>query len=1098
MFLSESRLRGMEANLIKSVREGKPCSAFSLPFGAKIYLSSLFKEFVLYVVPDYLTAKTAAAQLAKLRGSCPLVLAADEAVLSVKAAAGGTAEKRMAALFAILTGEAGCAVAYAEAVIQKYPDPNAFIDNIVHIAAGAEIKPEVLTQALSAAGYRRTELAEGPGQFSRRGDILDVFALNEAEPARVDFFGDFVESIKYFDPATGLSGNRLPHIDICPCADAFSQNGAEVFIGEYLPQKSVVVFDGAKQIADTAEAHRSEYFNRLKSLKEYPEGAEGRLFAPIEVFSIFDNGKYKRLSFYPFGAAQMTNDKGQLTNDVICQLPVVSCQFKATPSLRYQKDFAALAKDVKNWRLSGYTVALACRDAALCADVKGRLAESGMTLEVLREPVIPQNDGAFIVPVEFDNGFLFHDSKLAVVGTYDIVSRPKSVLKRRGGKDIFTEARVGDYVVHAVHGIGRCAGVTRLSGTLGSKDYVVVEYRGGDTLYVPIDQMGNLSRYSGAENAPPLNKIGGAEFARLKERVKASVKELAFDLLELYGERSAAKGVKYGDDGEMIKAFEDSFPYDETDDQLKSCEEIFADMEAGKVMDRLVCGDVGYGKTEVALRAAFKTVLGGRQTAFIAPTGILSNQHYHTAKARFEPFGVRVVCLNRFRTAAEQADAIAKLKSGAADIVCGTHRVLSADVGFNNLGLLILDEEQRFGVGDKEKIKLLKKDVNVLTLTATPIPRTLHLSLTGIRDISVLAEPPDGRIPPRTFVAEYSEELLIDAANREIARGGQVFIVFNRIEKIFAYAHTVAAALPDARISVAHGRMNAAELEDAVQSFYDGESDILISTTIIENGIDLPRANTLIVCDSDRLGLSQLYQLRGRVGRSDRLAYAYFTYESGKLLTENAYKRLEAVLEFTEFGSGFKIAARDLEIRGAGEILGARQHGHIEKVGYDMYCKLLAEAVAEAGGRLADRETDAKLESDLDAYIPDTYIGSDAGRMRLYQRIGALRTLKEREKLLAELADVYGAPPSPVRNLVDSGILRAFAARIGASRAVLKKSEGRLEFDSFARVTDKISSAVVAFSHCCVLKPDQHPVIIFKPVPSGTVYESVMKFLLRC
>ncbi|MDR1093419.1 MAG: transcription-repair coupling factor [Clostridiales bacterium] len=1137
-------MRGQEAQLIQAVREGQPCSAFGLPSGAKLYLAALFKEFVLYVAPDYLAAKAAAAQISKLRGGdCPLIAAKDETVLSVRAAGGGTTERRMSALFALVSGGARAAVTYAEALLQKFPDPSDFIDNAVHIAGGAEIKPETLIRALASAGYRRVEMVEAAGQFACRGDILDVFAVNMDEPVRADFFGDFVESVKSFDRATGLSGRALAHADVCPCVDTFGEKRPECALPAYLPANSVVVFDGVKPITDTAAAHYKEYLNRLKALREYPAGAENRLFAPADALGFFDKGNFKRLNFDAFGGnAQLSdspqstvhspqlkdgvpraNDRGHVRNDdktnkpetVDCALCTVHCEtppdnpsqfsilnsqfhFRPSPAFRYQRDFSELAGDVKRWRLSGYTVVLAGRDKKLCEDIRGRLVECGMTLETLASPALPARaEGAFILPVELDGGFLFHDSKLAVIGTYDLVVRPKTVLKRRGGKDVFTEARVGDFVVHAVHGVGRCAGVAKLSGGFGTKDYVVVEYRGGDKLYVPIDQMGSLSRYSGSENAPPLNKIGGAEFARLKERVRASVKELAFDLLKLYGERDAAKGFRYADNDELIKAFEDSFPYDETDDQLKACEEIFADMKAGKVMDRLVCGDVGYGKTEVALRAAFKTVAEGRQVAFIAPTGILSNQHYNTAKARFEPFGVRVECLNRFRSAKEQAETVEKLKDGRADIVCGTHRVLSADVGFKSLGLLILDEEQRFGVGDKEKIKLLKKDVNVLTLTATPIPRTLHMSLTGIRDISVLSEPPDGRLPPRTYVAEYSDELLIDAANREFARGGQVFIVYNRVEKIFAYASAAAAALPAARIAVAHGQMNARELEDAVQSFYEGRSDVLISTTIIENGIDLPRANTLIVCGADRLGLAQLYQLRGRVGRSDRLAYAYFTYESGKLLTEGAYKRLETILEFTEFGSGFKIAARDLEIRGAGEVLGARQHGHIEKVGYDMYCKLLAEAVAEAGGKAAADEPDTKLESDLDAYIPDAYIGDDAGRMRLYQRIGALRALKEREKLLAELADVYGPPPLPVQNLVNSGLLRAFAARAGAAKAVLKRKEGRLEFDSFSRVTDKVSAAVAAFSHCCVLKADKSPVILFKPVSAGSVYENVTRFLIK-
>jgi transcription-repair coupling factor (superfamily II helicase) len=856
-------------------------------------------------------------------------------------------------------------------------------------------------------------------------------------------------------------------------------------LDEYLPPDTAVVWDGAKRIADIAAALAAEYRARLSSSVTAAEAAEEE--APFTAEQLFSRlNRFKRLSFC------VSAEGGGIFK------PERVFGFRPVPPFRYRNAPAALVEDILRWRIGGYTVVLAARDEEGARGLEKAVADAGLTLTVKRGAVRADESGAFIVPFELESGFIFHDSKLVVIGTYELMPRRASVLRRRAGKGVFTEARVGDYVVHAVHGIGKCAGITKLSGAgAGAKDYIVVEYKGGDRLYVPAEQTGNLSRYSGGDQTPPLNRIGGAEFARLVARAKASVKKLAFDMARLYGQRGTAEGVRYSPDDELLRAFADTFPYEETDDQLRCIEEVLSDMRAGKVMDRLVCGDAGNGKTEVALRAAFKTVSEGYQVAFIAPTGILSNQHFQTCLDRFSPFGIRTECLNRFRSDKEQAATVARLAGGECDVVCGTHRILSADVRFKNLGLLILDEEQRFGVADKEKIKLLRRNVNVLSLTATPIPRTLHMSLSGIRDISVLETPPEGRLPVQTYTAAYSDALVTDAARRELARGGQVFIVFNRIDRIFAYADEVRALLPGARIAVAHGRQDERELEDAVAAFYAGSVDILISTIIIENGIDLPRANTLIVTDADKLGLAQLYQLRGRVGRSDRLAYAYFTYEEDKALTENAYKRLEAIAEFADAGSGFKIAMRDLEIRGAGEVLGARQHGHMEKVGYDMYCKLLSEAVAELSGVAVAAPADCTIESDLDAYIPAAYIEDDAGRMRLYQRIGALKTLREREDLIRELTDVYGAPGNSVLNLINSGVARAFACGAGITRAVMRRDGGRLEFDCAARVTERVLKALTEFSDRCILKTDTPPVILFRPPTLGSAYGDIMKFLIR-
>ena len=1079
--ITEKDFAGEEGNLIRAVREGIPSSAFSLSQSQKIHLASVFSQtnFLLFVAADFFAAGNAHKQLSMILGgeSVAYIAAKDDVLLPVRTL-GERLAKRLSGLYGAAAGSIRAAVVEVEGLMHRFPSYDNFVDGIINIRAGGEIAPQTAAAALVKNGYRRDDVAESRGKFSLRGDILDIFPVQSAKPLRLEFFGDTVESIRYYDPATLLSGERTDKVSIAPAADLF--NG-ETFpsgsLADYLPNNTVVFFDETKQIVDALNGQYAEFNGRLKTLfekeRDRGEDAAKQIYPQSEIFSQFD--KFRRIACH----------KITTSNNIF--KPAAVFNFKTPPPLRYHNDFAQLAKDIDAWSHNGYRVLICGRDAALCKDIRDRLFEFGKSV------------GAnCIIEQELESGFIWHGGKLAAVGTYDIIAKPKTVIARRRGADVFTEARVGDYVVHSVHGIGRCEGVTRLSGTgAGTKDYVTVAYADGAKLYVPIEQMSSLSRYGGGEHEPKLNKLGGAEFARLKEKVKAAVKKMAFDLLNLYNERKDLKGYKYSEEDELLRAFEDSFPFEETDDQLKCVQDILSDMRQGKIMDRLVCGDVGYGKTEVALRAAFKTITEGRQVAFIAPTSILSQQHFNTCVQRFAPFGVRVEQLNRFAGDKEQAAAVGRLKAGTGDIACGTHRILSKDVEFKNLGLLILDEEQRFGVEDKEKIKNLKKEVNVLTLTATPIPRTLHMSLTGIRDISVLETPPEGRVPVQTYVTEYTDSLLKDAVYREKARGGQVFVVYNRVETIYKFAKNAADILGgDIRISVAHGRMNENELEQQIKDFYDNKTDVLIATTIIENGIDLPNANTMIICDADRLGLAQLYQLRGRVGRSSRFAYAYFTYADGKALTENAYKRLDAVMEFTELGSGFKIAMRDLEIRGAGNVLGAEQHGHMQKVGYDMYCKLLKEAVGELSGRAAGgEERETKLETDLDAYIPQSYIEDDAGRMRLYQRIGALRGLKEREQLIKEVADIYGEPNAAVQNLINSGMIRGLAANIGASRVIMKARAGAVEFDNIKAITENIGKALNEFKGVCVLKAGNLPTIVFE---TGNIYGNVLKFLHKC
>jgi len=620
-----------------------------------------------------------------------------------------------------------------------------------------------------------------------------------------------------------------------------------------------------------------------------------------------------------------------------------------------------------------------------------------------------------------------------------------------------------------------------LSGNFGTKDYVVVKYRDNDKLYVPTTQMDLLSRFSGVDVPKKLSKIGGADFSAVKERVRESIKKIAINLLELYAKREKIKGYPFSEDNYLQKEFENAFPYTETEDQLTSIQEIKSDMEKPKVMDRLLCGDVGFGKTEVALRACFKAIMDGKQVAFVAPTTILSEQHYNTAKARMYDYGVSIEVLNRFKTKQQTEKILKGISDGTVDLVCGTHRVFSKDVEFKNLGLIVLDEEQKFGVEDKEKLKNKYPNIDVLTLSATPIPRTLNMSLTGIRDISVISTPPSERLPIQTYITEYTDSLVSDAISRELARDGQVFILFNSVEKIYGFAEKIRKIVPYANISIAHGQMPSKALENVFFDFYSRKSDILICTTIIESGVDIENANTLIVIDADKLGLSQLYQIRGRVGRGSRMAYAYFTYEYSKVLSEDAYKRLDAMSEFCEFGSGFKLAMRDLEIRGGGNIFGAEQSGHLQKVGYDLYSRMLSDAIKELKGEKIDSKKDVLIKVALDAYVPDTYVATSEDRMVVYKRISTVDSIESIEKLKSELVSVYGEIPKVVLSLIDISLVRQLASKLGAIEVSSFGAEVDIVFENATDITTNsdLAETIFKFRMSCSIDLSSRPLIKF-------------------
>ena len=714
----------------------------------------------------------------------------------------------------------------------------------------------------------------------------------------------------------------------------------------------------------------------------------------------------------------------------------------------YAGQLRTLQKDIAAWKEKKYRIFLLSGGASRGRRLEGSLRELGERAVFSEMDTAPAPGEAVILPATLSRGFILEDCGVAVVSDADIWGEGyrKSKSRRTAGERIstFSDLKTGDYVVHEDHGVGIYRGITRIQSEGAWRDYLLIQYDGNDKLYVPVDQLDRVQRYIGNPNQPPkLNRLGGGEWARQKGKVRESLKTLAFDLKALYAERSQRTGYAFGQETAWQREFEDEFPYELTADQAQSVREITRDMESDRNMDRLLCGDVGYGKTEVSLRAAFKAVVDNKQVALLAPTTILVQQHYNTICKRFQHTGARVDFISRFRSPKEQKEALARLASGDTDIIVGTHRLLAKDVKFKDLGLLIVDEEQRFGVAHKETIKNIKKQVDVLTLSATPIPRTLHMSMTGIRDMSVLETPPEERVPVQTVVAEYSDALIRDAILRETGRGGQVYFLYNRVRSIGQFYDRLKALVPEARIGVAHGQMKEHALEDVMMDFYAGSYDVLLCTTIIENGLDVPSANTLIVYDAERFGLSQLYQLRGRVGRSSRQAYAYFTVRPDHILTETAQQRLQAIREFTEFGAGFRIAMRDLEIRGAGNILGPEQHGHLATVGYDMYCRLMEETLNEVQGRQTARELDTRVDLRVDAYLPSDYVEDERQRMEMYKRISAVLTDEDRSDIMDELTDRYGDVPVQAETLLDVSQLRALCNRLGISQ-VTRSREGPL------------------------------------------------------
>ena len=928
-----------------------------------------------------------------------------------------------------------------------------------------------------------------PGQFSVRGGIIDIYSLTEENPWRIELWGDEIDSIRSFDAESQRSLENLDEITIYPAVEKVGEKEMVSFLEYFSREKSILFLDEPNHLVEKGMAVEEEY---LQSRKHREEKGEQKL--PNNWLCRFDTLQ-KALNQYncaAFCALEPKRGKWKITEKFDVTVKTVNS---------YNSSFELLVKDLLQYKKQGFQIALLSGSRTRAERLAKDLQEEGLNAFYSTDYDRLIQPGEIMVAYgHAKKGFEYPLIKFAVMTETDIFGQEQKKKKKKknyNGQRIqdFAELSIGDFVVHEKHGLGIYRGIEKVEVDKIVKDYIKIEYRGGSNLYILATQLDALQKYSGADTAkaPKLNKLGGQEWNKTKSRVRGAVKNIAKELVELYAVRQEKEGYVCGPDTVWQREFEEMFPYEETEDQLNAIEDTKRDMESTKIMDRLVCGDVGYGKTEVALRAAFKAVQESRQVVYLVPTTILAQQHYNTFVQRMKEFPVKVELLCRFRTPAQQKKAIEGLKKGQVDIVVGTHRVLSKDIEFKNLGLLIIDEEQRFGVAHKEKIKQLKKDVDVLTLTATPIPRTLHMSLIGIRDMSVLEEPPMDRIPIQTYVMEYDEETVREAINRELRRGGQVYYVYNRVTDIAEVALRISKLVPDARVDFAHGQMSERELEQVMYGFINGEIDVLVSTTIIETGLDISNVNTMIIHDSDRYGLSQLYQLRGRIGRSNRTSYAFLMYRPNMVLRETAEKRLAAIREYTDLGSGFKIAMRDLELRGAGNLLGAQQHGHMNAVGYDLYCKMLSEAVKEAKGIHTMEDFETSVDLNIDAFIPDTYISNEFQKLDIYKRIAGIENQSDYDDMLEELLDRFGEPTKAVLNLLAIAKMKAMAHQAYVTEIKQTGKEIKITLYEKAKINPAgIPALMDKYRRRLQFKTDKEPKFIF--LPQGKVVEALTEF----
>ena len=944
-----------------------------------------------------------------------------------------------------------------EAVMQKMIAKDTLYQNVIDFKVGKTYLLDGIKEKLVGLGYERSDLIENKGQFSIRGGIVDV-GLSEKIGVRIEFWGDEVDSIRFFQISSQRSTEMLKEITIFPAHELIVQDLSEAVknIQEKYPEEieDIELIKNGDYISKINK-YFNEFYENQASFLDYMSDEylllldEKSKINQRKTNIIEDNNKLiaslvEKEKFVPEAIENISKFEYNFEEKQIIYLEqndsiknIQKYYFETREINFHNLQLDLLLADIVTYQKNKKKVVLLAGNEISAKKLCDILKENQINYKYEREAENVKPGEIIVTIGGFSSGFENYDLNLIVISLQNNFEEPVKRKKKLSStfkdseKIVFADLKPGDIVVHQTHGIGQFIGVNTITADGVTKDYIKIKYRNDDILYVPTNSLDSVRKYIGGgdNSSPRLNKLGGKEWSATTSKVKKNLEEVAKDLIELYAKRQKIKGFSFSPDTPWQKQFEDSFPYTETDDQLRCIQDVKKDMEKPQPMDRLLCGDVGYGKTEVAIRAAFKAVMDQKQVAYLVPTTILANQQYEEFKTRMQEFAINVELLNRFKTKKEQDEIIKKLKLGEVDVVVGTHRLLSEDVNFKDLGLLIIDEEHRFGVKDKEKIKKLRTNIDVLTMTATPIPRTLHMSIVGVRDMSVIYEPPHNRKPVRTYVLEYDQEVITEAITKEIEKGGQVFYLFNQVEGIEKKANEISMLVPEAKVGFAHGKMSGRELEEIMESFINHEINVLVCTTILESGIDIPNANTIIVENADRLGLAQLYQIRGRVGRSDKQAYAYITYKRDKLLSEVADKRLKAIKEFTEFGSGFKIAMRDLEIRGAGSMLGEMQHGHMEQVGYDTYCKLLDEVIKEMQGIEVVEEQDVQIDLAVSSYIPDNFIENSSQKIEIYQNIALCRTEEELQNVIDEVIDRYGRLPKELENLIDIARIKQLARK---------------------------------------------------------------------
>lgn len=1010
-------------------------------------------------------------------------------------------KNRFEVLARLLNGENLTVVLSVEALFDRLVMPDVFKNYILKLKTGDTVSLDELEKKLVFMGYERCDMVEGQGQFAVRGGIMDLFSTVSDNAVRIEFWGDEIDSIRILDAVSQRSIENTDMIRIYPMRElVYGDNELEhainnlneelkaykrapdrlkEIIGEAVEklreQKSFsgvdkyiqYFYDECASLLDYMQKDSVIFIDEPSRVREHSDFVLNEFTQSIE--NRIDSGYMlpsQLKMVYTYHDILVRFDKCQkvlmtaLIQTIKDFVPKELIDFKVKSSQVFKNNIDSLTEDLQYMCSAGYRILFLAGGRARCERLEGELKQRSISAIYMddTEALNPQPGVVYLVKGSLLHGFEYYEDKTAIITDTELQGEEKKQRRRKKKNNAtainnFAELKTGDYVVHENYGICVFRGVEQIMSDGVSKDYIKLGFQGDDVLYVAINQLDILQKYIGGDSAKPkLSKLGGTSWTRAKAKAKQAAMILAQDLVDLYAQRQTAKGHIYSTDTVWQTEFEEAFPYQETVDQLNAIADVKYDMEQGRIMDRLICGDVGFGKTEVALRAAFKTVQDGFQVAYLVPTTILARQHYQTFASRMEEYPVKVDMLSRFRTPKQQKETIKNLENGMVDVVIGTHRLLSKDIKFKNLGLVIVDEEQRFGVSHKEKLKELKKEVNVLTLTATPIPRTLHMSLTGIRDMSVLEEPPGDRLPIQTYVMEYNPEFVKDAIHRELARGGQVYYLYNRVMNIAETANKLQQLVPEASIAFAHGQMSERELETVMMDFMDKEIDVLVCTTIIETGLDIPNVNTIIISDADKMGLSQLYQLRGRVGRSTRTGFAYLMYQRDKVLSEVSQKRLKTIKEFTEFGSGFRIAMRDLEIRGAGNLLGAEQHGHMDSVGYELYCKLLDEAVRELRGEEVTEAFETLIELTVNAFIPSDYIEIEEHKLDMYKKISVIASKEDFYNVQDELEDRYGEMPASVANLLDIAYVKALLHRVGATKVSQKKGTVIINFKQNANV----------------------------------------------